>query len=106
MARLKDKPAIALWSGKSIRLPMPPPLGFIPPCIPMRAYKVPAGPDWVHEIKHDGYRRRARSTLPAIADGVLISVASDGSLRTEALFSSTGSPRTDSRARRRPLEPS
>jgi hypothetical protein len=30
--------------------------GYIPPCIPTRAYKMPAGPDWVHEIKHDGYR--------------------------------------------------
>jgi bifunctional non-homologous end joining protein LigD len=29
---------------------------FVPPCIPTRAYKIPAGPDWVHEIKHDGYR--------------------------------------------------
>jgi ATP-dependent DNA ligase len=32
-------------------------MGYIPPCIPTRAYKVPAGPDWVHEIKHDGYRQ-------------------------------------------------
>src|SRR6201981_1545645 len=30
--------------------------GFIAPCIPARAAKPPAGPDWVHEIKHDGYR--------------------------------------------------
>jgi bifunctional non-homologous end joining protein LigD len=30
--------------------------GFIQPCIPTRAAKPPAGPDWVHEIKHDGYR--------------------------------------------------
>jgi bifunctional non-homologous end joining protein LigD len=30
--------------------------GFIDPCIPTRATKVPTGPDWVHEIKHDGYR--------------------------------------------------
>jgi bifunctional non-homologous end joining protein LigD len=30
--------------------------GFIAPCIPMRAAKPPVGPDWVHEIKHDGYR--------------------------------------------------
>jgi ATP-dependent DNA ligase len=30
--------------------------GFIPACIPMRASKPPAGSDWVHEIKHDGYR--------------------------------------------------
>jgi bifunctional non-homologous end joining protein LigD len=32
------------------------PNGFIEPCIPARALKPPAGSDWVHEIKHDGYR--------------------------------------------------
>ena len=32
------------------------PVGFIEPCIPTRAYKPPAGPQWLHEIKHDGYR--------------------------------------------------
>jgi bifunctional non-homologous end joining protein LigD len=26
------------------------------PCIPTRGTKVPAGSDWIHEIKHDGYR--------------------------------------------------
>jgi bifunctional non-homologous end joining protein LigD len=26
------------------------------PCIPTRGTNVPAGPDWLHEIKHDGYR--------------------------------------------------
>jgi ATP-dependent DNA ligase len=26
------------------------------PSIPTRGTKVPAGPDWLHEIKHDGYR--------------------------------------------------
>jgi ATP-dependent DNA ligase len=30
--------------------------GFIDPCIPSRAATAPAGPGWVHEIKHDGYR--------------------------------------------------
>jgi hypothetical protein len=30
--------------------------GFIQPCIPIRSAKPPAGPDWIHEIKHDGYR--------------------------------------------------
>ena len=30
--------------------------GFVEPCIPTRAIKPPVGPDWVHEIKHDGYR--------------------------------------------------
>jgi bifunctional non-homologous end joining protein LigD len=34
--------------------------GFVEPCIPTRAYKVPSGPDWVHEIKHDGYRLQVR----------------------------------------------
>jgi bifunctional non-homologous end joining protein LigD len=29
--------------------------GFIDPCIPTLAAK-PSGPDWVHEIKHDGHR--------------------------------------------------
>jgi bifunctional non-homologous end joining protein LigD len=28
----------------------------IEPCIPTRGTEVPAGPDWLHEIKHDGYR--------------------------------------------------
>jgi bifunctional non-homologous end joining protein LigD len=30
--------------------------GFVDPCIPPRAAKPPSGPDWVHEVKHDGYR--------------------------------------------------
>jgi bifunctional non-homologous end joining protein LigD len=34
--------------------------GYIPPCIPTRAYRVPSGPGWVHEIKHDGYRLQVR----------------------------------------------
>jgi ATP-dependent DNA ligase len=32
------------------------PPGFIQPCIPTRVDKPPIGPDWIHEIKHDGYR--------------------------------------------------
>jgi bifunctional non-homologous end joining protein LigD len=26
------------------------------PCLPTRGTKVPAGPEWIHEIKYDGYR--------------------------------------------------
>jgi len=26
------------------------------PCLPTPAKQVPSGPDWLHEIKHDGYR--------------------------------------------------
>jgi bifunctional non-homologous end joining protein LigD len=46
------------WSGvpsPAIRRP-----GIIEPCIPSRATKPPAGPQWIHEIKHDGYRLIAR----------------------------------------------
>jgi bifunctional non-homologous end joining protein LigD len=32
------------------------PPGFIEPCLPTPADTVPSGPQWVHEIKHDGYR--------------------------------------------------
>jgi bifunctional non-homologous end joining protein LigD len=34
--------------------------GYIEPCLPSPADKPPSGPDWVHEIKHDGYRLMAR----------------------------------------------
>jgi bifunctional non-homologous end joining protein LigD len=34
--------------------------GFIEPCLPSPADKPPTGPDWVHEIKHDGFRMMAR----------------------------------------------
>ena len=37
-----------------------PVLSFIEPCLPSPADRLPDGPDWVHEIKHDGYRLMAR----------------------------------------------
>jgi bifunctional non-homologous end joining protein LigD len=40
--------------------------GFIEPCIPTRASKPPAGPGWVHEIKHDGYRLVVRGASPLV----------------------------------------
>jgi ATP-dependent DNA ligase len=40
--------------------PKVPPSGFVEPCIPTLAYKVPTGPDWIHEVKHDGYRLQVR----------------------------------------------
>ena len=36
------------------------PAGFIEPCLPSPAVAPPSGPDWVHEVKHDGYRLMAR----------------------------------------------
>jgi ATP-dependent DNA ligase len=40
------------------------PVGFIEPSQPRTAIKPPAGPGWIHEIKHDGYRMLARYTPP------------------------------------------
>jgi bifunctional non-homologous end joining protein LigD len=40
--------------------------GFVDPCIPSRALKPPSGPDWVHEIKHDGYRLIVRREGEAV----------------------------------------
>jgi len=36
------------------------PAGFIEPCLPSPADKPPSGSNWIHEIKHDGYRLMAR----------------------------------------------
>ena len=36
------------------------PAGFIEPCLPTVRSKPPSGPEWIHEIKHDGYRMIVR----------------------------------------------
>ena len=48
--------------GRARRVPStrPVPSGFIEPCLPFPRRTPPSGPDWVHEIKHDGYRLMAR----------------------------------------------
>jgi bifunctional non-homologous end joining protein LigD len=38
----------------------PLPTGFIAPCLPSAAPESPSGLDWLHEIKHDGFRVIAR----------------------------------------------
>jgi bifunctional non-homologous end joining protein LigD len=43
-------------TGSSVR-PAP---GFVSPCLPTIAKRAPAGPDWVYELKHDGYRLLVR----------------------------------------------
>jgi bifunctional non-homologous end joining protein LigD len=40
------------------------------PCIPTHGTKVPAGPDWIHEIKHNGYRlREGKRVRPLTRNG-------------------------------------
>src|SRR5881392_4251317 len=36
------------------------PAGFIAPCLPTRTDKAASGRQWLHEIKHDGFRVIAR----------------------------------------------
>ena len=40
------------------------PVGFIPPCLPIKAPKPPTGAAWLHKIKHDGFRIIARTDGP------------------------------------------
>src|SRR5262249_54947405 len=38
------------------------PAGFIAPCLPTKTDHLPSGSQWLHEIKHDGFRIIARKT--------------------------------------------
>jgi bifunctional non-homologous end joining protein LigD len=42
------------------------PAGFVVPAQPVKASKPPVGTDWVHEIKHDGYRIIVRRNGPTV----------------------------------------
>ena len=44
----------------SLRERTRPGLGIVEPCLPSPAKAPPSGPDWLHEIKHDGFRIMAR----------------------------------------------
>jgi bifunctional non-homologous end joining protein LigD len=39
------------------------PSGFIEPCLPSSAELPPTGPNWIHEIKHGGYRFMRRDLI-------------------------------------------
>jgi bifunctional non-homologous end joining protein LigD len=47
-------------SSLSSRIRRSSPAGFVEPCLPSPADKPPSGANWIHEIKHDGYRLMAR----------------------------------------------
>jgi hypothetical protein len=42
------------------------PAGFITPAQPVMSARPPCGADWVHEIKHDGYRLIVRRDGPSV----------------------------------------
>jgi bifunctional non-homologous end joining protein LigD len=44
----------------------PLPVGFVAPAQPVKAPEPPVGTDWVHEIKHDGYRLIVRPDGPTV----------------------------------------
>ncbi len=52
-----------------MRWPTPSPVhppGFIEPCLPTNGRAVPTGPQWVYEIKHDGFRSVCRRELDRV----------------------------------------
>jgi hypothetical protein len=49
------------------------PAGFIAPCLPIKTDRLPSSRDWLHEIKHDGFR-----LLPARKDRACGSTAAPG----------------------------
>ncbi len=51
------------FTRKSPRLS---PAGFIQPALPMLVQSPPSGAEWIHEIKHDGYRLVARKEHDAV----------------------------------------
>jgi ATP-dependent DNA ligase len=54
--RLEIRTSQAYLAGTTPASPTTLPHRQFEPCIPTRATVVPAGPGWLHEIKHDGFR--------------------------------------------------
>jgi hypothetical protein len=52
-------PPFYLWAMLRLRIRRAS-SGFIEPCLPSPAVRPPVGDNWIHEIKHDGYRLMAR----------------------------------------------
>ena len=98
LARL-NREVIALSSDRASPL--------LAPCLPSKAARPPSGRDWVHEIKHDGYRLMVRrdgarvrcftrnghdwaGRFPAIVEAALRLKASSFLLDGEAVVPSDG----------------
>src|SRR5258708_5500951 len=78
-------------------------MGFVEPCLPSPAKKPPAGSNWIHEIKHDGYRLMARRNPAGVRlftspDQVLPDRWRGRRLRRNGLAISTGAPRAKTKS--------
>jgi bifunctional non-homologous end joining protein LigD len=57
LADLLIQPYLGCMVMRSSRgRPLNAPAAFIDPCRPTVAERLPSGPGWAHELKHDGYR--------------------------------------------------
>jgi len=56
----QPRPLLPIYAHIMLARPRTLPTGFIAPCLPTKTDKLPSGGQWVHEIKHDGFRIIAR----------------------------------------------
>src|SRR5262249_54652728 len=54
------RPPLPIFPRIMLARPRTLPTGFIAPCLPTKTDKLPSGGQWLHEIKHDGFRIIAR----------------------------------------------
>ena len=87
------RPAMLWVPSRPVRSRSKPP-GFILPCQPALSERPPTGPDWLHEIKFDGYRVIARK------DGVQVRLwartTSDYSKAFTRIRDAVAAPQVDS----------
>ena len=50
--------------------------GFIAPCLPTKTDKLPSGSQWLHEIKHDGFRIIARKKGAQVSSTAVLATTS------------------------------
>jgi len=56
----QPRPPLPIYAHIMLARPRTLPTGFIAPCLPTKTDKLPSGGQWLHEIKHDGFRIIAR----------------------------------------------
>jgi len=59
-AAFQPRPQLPIYTHIMLARPRTLPIGFIAPCLPIKVHTLPSGSQWLHEIKHDGFRIIAR----------------------------------------------